>query len=266
MNEFSPVKTISAYQQGSVGHIIIQRPESKNAISQEMWEAFPQIIAALNDLGEIRSIVISGQGDESFSAGADISEFAIVRANIKTAAHYEDLNVKAFQAIANSPKPTIAKIAGICMGGGLALALACDIRIAADNAVFALPPAKLGLAYPIEGIRQLLAAVAPSIAKEMIFTAKRLNVLEASRNGLVNQVTTIDQLDETVADLCNTIAQNAPLTISASKQMIDELHNNPENPDLTKLQNWSDVCFNSDDYTEGQKAFLEKRKPVFKGK
>jgi len=266
MNTFSPVKTISCYQQNSVGHIIIQRPETKNAISQEMWAAFPQMITALNQISDIRSIVISGQGDESFSAGADIAEFSVVRADIKTANHYENLNVKAFEAIAQSPKPTIAKIAGICMGGGLAIALACDIRIAADNAIFALPPAKLGLAYPIQGIRQLLAAVPPSIAKEMIFTAKRLNVLEASRNGLVNQVTTVDQLDETVADLCKTIAQNAPLTISASKQMIDELHSHPENPDLTKLQNWSDVCFNSADYTEGQKAFMEKRKPVFKGK
>ncbi len=266
MIEYSPIKTITSFQQESVGHIIIQRREIKNAISQEMWEAFPQIIAKLNEIPEIRSIVISGQGGENFSAGADISEFSVVRADIKTAQHYEDLNVKAFAAIAHSPKPTIAKIAGICMGGGLALALACDIRIAADNAIFALPPAKLGLAYPIEGIRQLLAVIPPSMAKEMIFTAKRLNVLDASRNGLINQVTTLDQLDETVLDLCNTIAQNAPLTISASKQMIDELHNNPENPDLNKLQNWSDVCFNSQDYKEGQTAFLEKRKPVFKGK
>ncbi len=152
------------------------------------------------------------------------------------------------------------------MGGGLAVALACDLRIAAENAIFSLPPAKLGLAYPIEGIRQLLTVVSPSVAKEMIYTARRINALDASRSGLVNEVTTLDQLDDTVNDLCATIAKNAPLTISASKQTIDELVRHPENPDMEKLTALSSKCFESNDYREGQAAFAEKRLPVFKGK
>jgi len=150
------------------------------------------------------------------------------------------------------------------MGGGLAIALSCDLRVAAENAIFCLPPAKLGLAYPIKAIGQLLSVVSPPVAKEMIFTARRLNALDASRTGLVNEVTTLDQLDDTVETLCQTIAQNAPLTITAAKQTIDELYRHRENPDMDKLATLSAACFDSADY-EGQTAFTEKRRPVFKG-
>jgi len=266
MTEISPTPHIKSWCEDTVGHMQFNRPKNKNAISAQMWAAIPQIMAQLDRNNTIRSIVLSGAGTDSFSAGADISEFSANRTD-KAAAHtYEDLNIKAFAAIANSPKPTIARISGFCMGGGLALALSCDLRIAAENAVFCLPPAKLGLAYPIEGIRQLLNIVSPSIAKEMIYTARRLNALEASRTGLVNQVTTSDQLEDTVADLCDIIARNAPLTITASKQTIDELQRNRENPDMEKLKNLSAKCFDSDDYREGQAAFAEKREPVFKGR
>ena len=264
MTEISPLSDIKAWCDQTTGHLQFNRPQRKNAITAKMWAAIPQIIAALDTNKTIRSIVISGA--ECFSAGADISEFSNNRSDKNTALSYESLNVKAFSAIASAQKPTIAKISGVCMGGGLAIALSCDLRIAAEDAIFSLPPAKLGLAYPIEGIRQLLCTVSPSIAKEMIFTARRLNALDASRSGLVNEVTTSDQLDDTVADLCQTIANNAPLTIAASKQSIDELFHHPESPDMAKLRALSAKCFDSDDYAEGQAAFAEKRRPEFKGK
>ena len=254
---------IKSWQDKTVGHIQFNRPESKNAISAQMWRDIPQLIEMFDQNKKIRTIVLSGSG--CFSSGADITEFSANRSNTQAARTYEDLNVRAFEAIANTSKPTIAKIAGFCMGGGLAIALSCDLRVAAENAIFCLPPAKLGLAYPVEGIGQLLSVVSPPVAKEMIFTARRLNALDASRTGLVNEVTTLDQLDDTVEALCQTIAQNAPLTITASKQTIDELHRNRQNPDMKKLHHLSATCFDSQDYREGQTAFTEKRRPVFKG-
>jgi len=263
MTENSPTSHIKVWHDKTIAHLQFNRPQSKNAINAQMWQSIAQTIAEQDENPQIRTIVISGAGTDSFSAGADISEFSSNRTN--TARDYENLNVEAFSAITSTKKPTIAMISGFCMGGGLAVALCCDLRIAAENAVFALPPAKLGLAYPISGIAQLLSVVSPPIAKEMIFTARRLNALDASRVGLVNEVTSLDQLTDTVNDLCTTIANNAPLTISASKQTIDELHNNPENPDMAKLKALSDKCFDSQDYREGQTAFTEKRRPVFKG-
>lgn len=266
MADISSNPHIKAWLDGATGHMQFNRPESKNAVSAQMWRDIPQIIETLDKNDDVRVIVLSGAGTDCFSAGADISEFSANRTNENAAREYEKINVSAFAAISNTSKPTIASISGFCMGGGLAIALSCDLRIAAENAIFSLPPAKLGLAYPIEGIRQLLSVVPPSIAKEMIYTARRLNALDASRSGLVNEVTTLDQIQDTVEALCATIAQNAPLTITASKQTIDELFRNPENPDMEKLTALSSKCFASDDYREGQAAFAEKRRPVFTGK
>lgn len=261
----SPTPHIKIWLDETVGHLQFDRPQSKNAINAQMWNAIPQIITDLDENPAVRTIVISGAGTDSFSAGADISEFSDNRTNTNAARDYEDINVKAFSAITNAKKPTIAMISGFCMGGGLAVALCCDLRIAAENTIFSLPPAKLGLAYPIEGIRQLLTIVSPPIAKEMIYTARRVNALDASRFGLVNEVTSLDQLEDTVENLCVIIARNAPLTITASKQTIDELHARPENPDMVKINALSATCFDSQDYIEGQTAFSEKRHPVFKG-
>jgi enoyl-CoA hydratase/carnithine racemase len=265
MTEISSTQHLKAWQSGPVGYLAFNRPQAKNAITGKMWKAIPQFIEKFDKNTEIRAIVIRGEGTDSFSAGADISEFADNRSDPQAARDYERLNIDAFAAISSAGKPTIAMIYGFCMGGGLATALACDLRIAAENAVFSLPPAKLGLAYPIEGIGQLLSVVSVPVAKEMIFTARRLNALDASRTGLVNDVTPLDMLADTVQELCTTISANAPLTITASKAMIDELHGHRENPDMARLQKLSAKCFDSNDYREGQKAFAEKRRPQFKG-
>jgi enoyl-CoA hydratase/carnithine racemase len=153
-------------------------------------------------------------------------------------------------------------IRGFCIGGGLALALACDLRIAAENAAFALPPAKLGLAYPIDGLRDLLNAVSPAFAKEMLFTGRRYTAAEALKAGLVHRVIAADRLEQETREFSTEISENAPLTIKASKRAIDALSGRRISDDLAEL---AAACFASDDYAEGQRAFLEKRKPRFTG-
>ena len=265
MSQISPVPQINAWVDGTIGWLEFDRPEAKNAINADMWRAIPHIMSQLNSDNAVRVIIVRGSGMDAFSAGADISEFGANRSSPESAKDYEQINVDAFKAVSGSAKPTLAMINGFCMGGGLAIALSCDLRIAADNAIFALPPAKLGLAYPIEGIAQLLSVVSPPVAKDMLFTARRLNALQASRAGLVNDVTALAELEEVVRQTAKTISENAPLTIAASKLMINELHANPQNPDIDKLTKASQKCFASKDYAEGQKAFAEKRKPVFTG-
>lgn len=241
---------------------MLDRPERRNALNRAMWAALPVLIEALDNDPETRVLVIKGAGSEAFAAGADIAEFAGQRANPDQAKDYEALNGKAFAALRNTAKPVIAMIEGFCIGGGLALALASDLRIASDKAVFALPPARLGLAYPLEGLRDLLHAVSPAFAKEMLFTARRFTAAEARQAGLVHQVVEASLLAQTVAELCAEIGDNAPLTIKASKRAIDSLAGRPVIDDPSRL---AALCFASADYAEGQRAFLEKRKPRFTG-
>lgn len=264
MIEFSsPTPYVKAWREGTVGHVMLDRPERRNALNRDMWAALPGLIAALDSDPEIRVLVIRGSGSEAFAAGADIAEFAVGRANPDQAKDYEALNSKAFAALRNTAKPVIAMIQGFCIGGGLALALAADLRIAADSAVFALPPARLGLAYPIEGLRDLLHAVSPAFAKEMLFTARRFTAEEARQAGLIHRVVAADRLAQEVAGLCAEIGDNAPLTVSASKRAIDSLAGRPVPDDPVQL---AGRCFASADYAEGQRAFLEKRKPRFTGR
>jgi enoyl-CoA hydratase/carnithine racemase len=258
----SPTPHVKAWRDGVVGHVMLDRPDRRNALNRDMWAALPGLIEALDNDRETRVLVIKGAGSEAFAAGADIAEFAQQRANPGQAKDYEELNGKAFGALRNTAKPVIAMINGFCIGGGLALALASDLRIASDSAVFSLPPARLGLAYPIEGLRDLLHAASPAFAKEMLFTARRYTAQEARQAGLVHRVVAADLLAQEVGELCAQIGDNAPLTIKASKRAIDSLAGRPVIDDPVRL---AAQCFASADYAEGQRAFLEKRKPRFTG-
>lgn len=263
MNDIaSPTPYLKAWSDGPVGYLMLNRPERRNALNRDMWAALPALVEALDADPETRLLVIKGAGSEAFAAGADIAEFAAARANPGLAKEYEALNGKAFAAFRDTAKPTLAAIQGFCIGGGLAVALACDLRIASENALFSLPPAKLGLAYPIEGLRDLLNAVSPAFAKEMLFTARRYTAAEALKAGLVHRVVEAGRLEREIADLAAEISENAPLTIKASKRAIDALAGRPVRDDPAAL---AAACFASDDYAEGQRAFLEKRKPRFTG-
>ena len=265
MQDTPPAAALRLEREGEIAFIVADNPARMNALTAAMWKAVPELVGEAEADDQIRVIVLRGKGERAFSAGADISEFESARAGAK-AADYDALNDAAFNALSGCAKPVIAMIHGFCLGGGLGLALCADIRLADDKSEFAIPAAKLGLGYNARWVRPLLAAVAPSRAKEMLFTGRRFKVAEAAAMGLVNVVVPASDLEARTRALAQEIAANAPLTVRAAKQVIDELVRRPETPDLKALDAAVAACFDSEDYTEGRRAFLEKRKPRFQGR
>jgi enoyl-CoA hydratase/carnithine racemase len=259
----SPSAFLEASVDGSTGWLVLNRPERRNALNAGMWAAIPPLIRSLNENPGVRVIVIRGAGSEAFAAGADISEFAETRNDSAAATHYEKLNGEAFAAIRSSARPVIAMVQGFCIGGGLALALAADLRIADRSAVFSLPPARLGLAYPLDGLSDLVATVGAPAAKEMIFTAAKLTAEDAFRIGLIDRLAT--DIETETRSLAAEIASGAPLTITHAKRAIDFLAKRPGHEDDAEVAWLAARCFDSEDYAEGRAAFLEKRKPLFRG-
>ena len=259
----SPSPHIQAFVDGSTAWLVLNRPERRNALNAAMWAAIPPLMKSLDEQVDVRAIVIRGAGKEAFAAGADISEFGEARNDAAAAKAYEDLNGAAFAAIRGTSKPVIAMIQGFCIGGGLAIALACDLRIADASAVFALPPARLGLAYPLDGLRDLVATVGAPTAKEMLFTARRLKAEEALSLGLVNCISLDIETDTKI--LSNDIAEGTPLSITHAKRAIDLIAGRPGHVSEADIATLAAACFNSADYAEGRKAFAEKRKPIFAG-
>jgi enoyl-CoA hydratase len=260
-----PVPSLRYEKDGAIGWIIADNPARMNALSAAMWQALPgHVKAAVDDPG-IRVIVLRGAGSKSFSTGADISEFETARTG-DAAKSYDALNDAAFTALVSCPKPTLAMIHGFCLGGGLGLALCCDLRIGDDASQYAIPAAKLGIGYNARWVRPILAAVPPARTKELLFTGRRFRSAEAEAMGLVTRLVPAADLEATVRALADEIAQNAPLSVAAAKRVIDEIVRHPENPDMAALDAAVQSCFDSSDYAEGRRAFLEKRKPVFKGR
>lgn len=262
----SPTPKMIATKDGAIGWMIFNNPERLNAVSLDMWQAVPEILADFESDPEIRVVVLKGAGGKAFVAGADISQFGESRSTAEGILAYETATEVAFNAIADAQKPTIAMIDGYCIGGGLGIALSCDLRIASEGSTFGIPAAKLGLAYGAGGTGRLVHLVGPAFAKEIFYTARRFTHDEALAMGLVNRVTTRDALENAVRDYCSLIAENAPLTVGTAKQVVDEFTKAPGNFDAAKCDALIARCFASDDYREGRAAFMEKRKPVFKGK
>jgi enoyl-CoA hydratase len=249
---------------GPVATITIANPQRMNAMTAAMWGALPELIAQAEADPAVRVIVLRGEGTKAFCAGADISEFDTARAG--EAVHvYDQLNHTAFDTLSRCSKPTIALIRGFCLGGGMGLALACDLRLADETATFAIPAAKLGIGYNPRWIRQLLSVVSPAVAKEILFTGARFSSTDAVSRGLITCMLPADQLEAGVLALATEIAGNAPLSIRASKAMINELADNGGAADLASLDHLIAACFASADYAEGRRAFMAKRKPEFKG-
>lgn len=255
-----------ATKDGIIGRITFNTPQRRNAIGLEMWQAMPEILADFAADESVRVIVLNGAGGKAFSAGADISQFEKVRSSEGAIADYNTHVDKAQKALAGVAKPTIAEIQGLCVGGGLAVALNCDLRIASDDSRFAIPAAKLGLGYGADGIRPLVDLVGPSAAKEIFFTARLFDAAEALGMGLVNRVVPAADLTSVVVDYAETIGANAPLTVQAVKTIVGEVVKDPDGRDMDLCQAVVDRCFASADYIEGRQAFMEKRRPNFQGR
>ena len=248
-----------------LGWILADNPARRNAFTAAMWRTLPHMVVTAAGDERVRVLILRGAGEEAFSAGADISEFEAARTG-DNARDYDRLNHEAFAALSACAKPTIAMIHGPCLGGGLALAVCCDLRLAAQNAKVAIPAARLGLGYDPRWLRPLLAVVPPAPAKEILFTGRRFSAADAERMGLLNRVLPARELEAETRLLAHTIAANAPLSIRAAKRAIDELARQPEHANLEALDALVAACFASEDYAEGRRAFLEKREPRVTGR
>src|SRR5215218_5842692 len=250
---------------GHVGYLICNNPERHNAVSLDMWDATSQILETFGKDDEVRVVVITGAGGKSFVSGADISKFESERSSLDAVKNYNTIVARANESISEFPKPTIAMIRGYCIGGGLGLAVCCDLRICSDNSKFGIPAAKLGLGYSYPGVKRLSDVVGPSFAKEIFFTARQFDAEEARTMGLVNRIVPGEELETYVKNYADTIAANAPLTVDAVKYIVGQVVKDESQRNLARAAEMVKKCFESKDYVEGRTAFMEKRKPVFTG-
>jgi enoyl-CoA hydratase/carnithine racemase len=266
----TPLQTLTeklrAVKEGGIGWIVFNNPARHNAVSLEMWESLTMVLRAYADDPQVRVIILKGEGEKAFVAGADISQFKEKRSSPEAVQHYNTTADESAEALRNCPKPTIAMIRGYCIGGGTGIAVNCDIRIAADDSRFGVPAAKLGLGYRFSGIKRLADVVGPSFAAEIFYTGRQFNAQEAVQMGLVNRVVPAAELESYTREFSNTVVNNAPLTIGAVKRSLLEYGKDPAERDLALCQSMVDACYASEDYKEGQSAFMEKRKPAFKGR
>lgn len=261
----APLKTIHSKLTDGVLWITIDNQARLNALTASMWQGVTDaVLAGLAD-ASVRVMVVRGAGEKSFTAGADISEFDTARTG-DAAKLYDEINDRCYQTLMACEKPTIAMIHGYCFGGGLELAACCDLRLAARGATFSVPAAKLGLGYNARWIRPMLASLSPARTKEMLFTGMRYTAEEALQIGFINRIVDPAELETATVRLALEIAGNAPLTIRAAKKCVDEFLYRPEAVDMAALDAAVEACFASEDYAEGRKAFMEKRKPRFQGK
>jgi enoyl-CoA hydratase/carnithine racemase len=251
---------------GAVGTLTFNNPERHNAMSLEMWQDAAAKLEALARDSAVRVILLTGAGGKAFVSGADISKFETERAGADGVGVYNAATERFSQTLLDCPQATIAMIRGYCIGGGLGIAVSCDLRVATETSRFGVPAAKLGLGYGLENLRRLVNLIGPQFTAEMLFTARQFEAAEAARIGLLNHLVPDAEIESYVHSIAETIAGNAPLTIRATKALLRELARDAAERDSARCESLVKACFASEDYREGRRAFLEKRKPVFTGR
>ena len=255
---------IDSRKEGALGWLVFSNPARRNAISVGMWEAIPRVLEDFAADPAIRVVILAGAGDKAFVSGADISQFESQRSGPEAVQRYEELAEGAQLRLQTFDKPTVAMVRGYCLGAGMNIANVCDLRIAADDARFGIPAAKMGLGYRASSMKNLVDVVGAAYAKEIMITARQFTTAEAKEMGLVHHVVPAAELERFTREYCAAIAANAPLTMRAAKRIIGEVTR--AQYDAALCRSWVKECFESADYAEGRKAFMEKRKPVFQGR
>ena len=262
----STTERVQTWLDGRTLHIRFNNPAKHNALSVDMWEAVPPLLQLAKDDDRVRIVVFSGAGGKAFVSGADITQFEDMRAAREAVTYYEQMAETTLMGIHDFPKPTLASIQGYCIGGGVNVAISCDIRIASTDSVFSVPAARLGLGYRYSAMKNLVDLVGPGHAKDLFFTARRIDATEAKSIGLVSRVCAPDALEALLAEYVDALSENAPLTVMAGKAITREILKPSPDLDLALCTRLIRGCFESADYTEGRTAFMQKRKPVFTGR
>jgi enoyl-CoA hydratase len=257
---------ILVQQDGVVATVVLNRPATRNAINLAMWTDIARLTEKLGKDDSVWAIVYRGAGTEAFASGADIAEFPASRKDTETASRYNATTAAAYAAVRECPKPTIAMIYGYCMGGAVGLAMACDLRFAAEGSKFGIPAARLSIIYPAEAIAQLVDLVGPAYAKDILFSARVLDGREALSIGLIQRLVPAADLQTTTDDYLKLLADNAPLSLHGSKLTIQSYLAGYTDESRARLRAAVREATESADYREGTQAFLEKRRPKFHGR
>ena len=257
---------VGAETTGAIGWLIWDNPTKLNALSPGMSEDALTVIEAYEADPAIKVVVMRGAGRKAFISGGDIKSFDKTRADAETARLAREAPAKLRLKLLNLEKPLIAMIYGYCLGGGLGMALNADMRFASSDAQFSVPAALRGIAYAPEGLKSLVDLVGPSIAKDIMFSGRRLKTDEALRIGLINRVVDVEELEAVTVAYAETLAANAPLSIRASKFFINQLGLERAQRDEARMDAMQREAEGSEDFKEATLSFVEKRKPVFHGR